>query len=183
MKPDNIDKVVIQLNRPALERLLGNDTELELQLRQQIVEEVTKKHLKGLLTSEYVNKLAADLRPIITQEMKDYVGSLNWDYKGSGGYVANITAKVKEIIELAVQQETKAAVGVLRDKIAEELEEQARDRITRYEIGLMGLVTQKVLEALEKIDKGLDARMDEAFEERVTREISRRLKVAQEMSS
>lgn len=178
MKPDNGDRVVIQLNRPALERLLGNDTSLEVQLRQQMVDEFTKKHLKGLLTSEYVARLTADLRPVVVKEMQDYVGSRAWDYKGPGGYVANITTKVKEIIVTAVEQETRAAVGVLRDKIAEELEEQARDRVNRYELRLMEKVTQKVNEALDRIDKGLDARMDAAFEERVSREIDRRLKAA-----
>lgn len=36
----------IELNLPALERLIGGDTEIEVALRRQIVEEFAKRHLK-----------------------------------------------------------------------------------------------------------------------------------------
>lgn len=38
----------LELNLPALERLIGGDTEIELQLRRQIVEEFSKRYLKEI---------------------------------------------------------------------------------------------------------------------------------------
>ena len=44
------------MNRPALDRLLGGDTELEVELRQQIVDQFTTKHLKSLLNDKVFNQ-------------------------------------------------------------------------------------------------------------------------------
>jgi hypothetical protein len=36
------NKIVMQLNRPALERLIGNDSEIEVKLRHQIIKQFLK---------------------------------------------------------------------------------------------------------------------------------------------
>lgn len=43
-------------NLQALERLIGNDNELEIEIRNSVVQDFTTKHLKKLATSEVVNK-------------------------------------------------------------------------------------------------------------------------------
>ena len=49
--------VKIQINNlEALERLLGNDTELEAEIRKSIAYDFTKKHLKNLVTEDFVKK-------------------------------------------------------------------------------------------------------------------------------
>lgn len=50
----------LELNLPALERLLGGDTEIEVGLRQQIGEEFCKKHLKSMLNDATYRKVSAE---------------------------------------------------------------------------------------------------------------------------
>lgn len=46
----------IQINSlEALERLIGGDTDLEIEVRNSVVQDFTKKHLKALATSEVVS--------------------------------------------------------------------------------------------------------------------------------
>lgn len=42
----------LELNLPALERLIGGDTEIEVALRQQIVQEFARRHLKEVAEKE-----------------------------------------------------------------------------------------------------------------------------------
>lgn len=78
----------LELTLPALERLIGGDTELELALRKQIVQEFAKRHLKEVAeqavyeaaiaeTKQYVNaaaKEAFDVENIATNHLWPTVG-------------------------------------------------------------------------------------------------------------
>jgi len=60
--------IKIQINSlEALERLIGGDNELELQIRTSIVHEFTNKHLKSLATS----KLMKDTENAIMNEIEN----------------------------------------------------------------------------------------------------------------
>jgi hypothetical protein len=75
----------IQINSlEALERLIGGDTEVELEIRNNIVQEFAKKNLKALVNegtitavaTEIENKLKRDASSIITAKF----GNLSGDY-------------------------------------------------------------------------------------------------------
>jgi hypothetical protein len=59
----------------ALERLIGGDTELEIELRNSVVQNFAHKHLKALvnpnLMAPYVNEVADNIRKEFTSEIKD----------------------------------------------------------------------------------------------------------------
>lgn len=67
--------MTIQLNLPALERLLGGDTELEVQLRQQVVEAFARKRLKTLINDETHRRFYAEwesnIRTIVNEELRE----------------------------------------------------------------------------------------------------------------
>lgn len=59
----------IQINSlEALERLIGNDNELEIDIRNNIVESFTKKHLKALVNTETIK----DLESAVKKEVSSY---------------------------------------------------------------------------------------------------------------
>lgn len=78
----------LELNLPALERLIGGDTEAELQLRKQIVQEFAKRHLKEVAESatyeaaleaakQYVNEAAKEtfgIENLVTSHLWPTVG-------------------------------------------------------------------------------------------------------------
>jgi len=61
----------IQINSlAALERLIGGDTEVELEIRNNIVQEFAKKHLKSLLeTDSVLRKCIDDIRKSASSEI------------------------------------------------------------------------------------------------------------------
>jgi hypothetical protein len=55
--------IKIQLNSlDSLERLIGGDSEIELSIRNNIVQEFTKKHLKSLVQDEIITKNVAKVK-------------------------------------------------------------------------------------------------------------------------
>lgn len=53
----------LQINSlEALERLIGGDTEVEIEIRNNIVQEFTKKHLKAIANEAVFRKVAEDAR-------------------------------------------------------------------------------------------------------------------------
>lgn len=86
----------IQINSlEALERLLGEDTEIQFEIRTNIAQEFTRKHLKTLLTES------------IKEAFEDKKQSLQW----------NIRYEVE-------QQVSKMKGEILKGKVAEELKAQ-----------------------------------------------------------
>ncbi len=98
--------VKILLDLQALERIIGEDSDVQLELRNAVVQTFCAKHLKGLVTEELKNTVVA--------EMRDWFSAHKAEIK-------------KEIIDLYVKQQgspiAKAAF-TLTDKAKVELREE-----------------------------------------------------------
>jgi hypothetical protein len=64
----------LSLNLPALERLIGGDGEIEVELRHQIVKEFTKKYLKGIVDSSVFQSYQRELLEELRKAVKEVVG-------------------------------------------------------------------------------------------------------------
>lgn len=171
MATPNNERVQLFLNRPALERLLGGDSELEVQLRHQIVNEFAKKHLRAVVLDPAFSKYMGQLQQAAETEIKATIGKQEWSM---GRTWTTITPKIKELIDAAATEIIKAAVARSFEKHVEEYQESVKGLIMRYESKLINEVTAKVKE----ITATLDARVDKYFEDRVQAEAKRRLEVA-----
>jgi len=60
----------LQLTLPALERLLGGDSELEAELRYNIVEQFTKKHIKTILNDETFKKIEKEFKEFVNGQIR-----------------------------------------------------------------------------------------------------------------
>jgi hypothetical protein len=79
--------VKLQINSlDALNRLIGGDSELELQLRQQVVAEFAKKYLKSIVLDEWFQKwmesLKADLQKTFQTMVKEAIGEVYFSSYG-----------------------------------------------------------------------------------------------------
>lgn len=64
----------IQINSlAALERLIGGDTELEIEIRNNIVQEFTKKHLKQIATASVINQAIHSIEEDLIREFFETV--------------------------------------------------------------------------------------------------------------
>lgn len=71
----------LQINSlAALERLIGGDTEVELEIRNNIVQEFAKKHLKPIADSPNINSIKADLLQQAITIVTAEIGTLSGQY-------------------------------------------------------------------------------------------------------
>lgn len=75
----------LQINSlEALERLIGGDTDIEIEIRNNIVQEFTKKHLKAIVNEGTIKRVADNLNKTLSAQaesiINDKFGSLGGDY-------------------------------------------------------------------------------------------------------
>jgi hypothetical protein len=98
--------VKVTLTIPALERLIGGDTELEVEIRKSIVYEFSKRHLSAVAKEVYgdIEKAKEQIR---TQVLGD-MGAVKMEAWSSGRY--KLTSEATEAIRSSVRQVIREAV-------------------------------------------------------------------------
>ena len=56
-------------NKEALERLIGGDNETEMTIRNNIVQDFTRNHLKALVNNEGIQKAVNEVQSLLRQEV------------------------------------------------------------------------------------------------------------------
>jgi len=145
----------IQINSlAALERLIGNDNELEIEIRQSVVEAFTRKHLKNIASQSFVS----DIGKAINNEIKDeFLTELKSGW--STNYV--LKDKAKELIEERISLITSGAIS-----------EAVLEHFNSLDL-------QKVLEEQTKwvANELTSSKLSERFDRMVDTEIKRRLNI------
>lgn len=105
--------VKIQINSlEALERLIGGDSSIELDIRNSIVQEFTRKHLKALANEEVVKNTGKAISEEIMNEFFTKSGTNSWNTY----YVLN--EKGKDVLKSTVEREFS---NMIRDIVKENL--------------------------------------------------------------
>ncbi len=146
--------VKLSLNREALERLLGGDTQLEIDLRYQVVKEFSKRHLKEVVESPLYAKTLREITAILDQEIKEQVGTTTYSIVWQD--IPTIKGTVKELIEGAVQKAIRDVVTELVNDAAEKRREEWKGYIDRkakalFDQDIQTLVKDEFKKILEKM--------------------------------
>lgn len=146
----------IQINSlEALERLIGGDTEVEIEIRNNIVQEFTTKHLKGLVNSDLIAKTERSIKEAIRDMFFNEVKTSTW---GSSKTVFN-----EEILN-----ELRKELSI---KARDEMSVIVSDRIN--ELKSIKEVDKRLNEAADYIT---DRLTEKALDERLDRLVQKRLK-------
>jgi len=141
-------KLVLQINSlDALERLIGGDAEVEVEIRNNIAAKFAEKHLKQLANSSEVmgalTKAQCELREMVqTQVTTALVKVKNSAYYGMK--IGDLHSEIKTLIEEAVKTSVDAVVTnavradvaklatqeILERKITREVTSQVNERVT-----------------------------------------------------
>lgn len=149
-------QVFLSLNRPALERLLGGDGELEVTLRNQIVDEFVKRYLAEALD----RKVLANLRHRMTQ-VCDEVLQAYWQRGNSWNGAVTLSDALKQRIQAAAAEAIDAAVqAALLDKVQERITNWSRDLDSRIRRAVDAQLNEKKINEL--IDTGVRERLEMA---------------------
>lgn len=140
----------IQINSlDALERLIGGDSEFEIEIRNSVVQEFAKKHLKSVAQS-FIYKVDEDLRQSIRNEILKTLGVTDQVY----GWNRQIVIPQKIV-----------------DQINYEIERQLEEKISSS--------TQKTVKEFkveEIVKKQIETRLTESIQKEVNYQVEKRLK-------
>lgn len=139
----------LSLNLPALERLLGGDDEIEVELRNQIVENFTNRHLKALFNDrtwreasrqwrqELDLKIAEAMKKIIdqhnTQTEEQKKGLVTWDVNRLVRTSAKeaIEKEIGDLLEKQKQYYSRLIKQEVRNAIQENIQQEVENEIQR----------------------------------------------------
>ncbi|MFA5135296.1 MAG: hypothetical protein WC505_05960 [Patescibacteria group bacterium] len=146
----------LELNLPALERLIGGDTEIEIGIRQQIANEFASRHLKSLLNSTQMKELEQEWRGLIEEATRKRFQ----EWKDSKEKENPLTSTYPGC---ALKREINDAVNkAIGDVLAEAVKKHMDSYIGNW---LFGDIKKWLPERLEKfIDEEIKRRLERAKE-------------------
>ena len=136
----------VQINSlEALERLIGGESKLEFDIRQNIVEAFAKKHLKTIANSDLIKKVEIGLKKELEDEFVRK--SSSW----SGSY--SLTTKAIELLKKQIEYLKSTLVNKL---VEEHFEKSGLDELIKEKAEFVaGRLTESVLSA--KFNKAVEA--------------------------
>lgn len=146
----------IQINSlAALERLIGGDTELEIEIRNSVIQAFSKKHLKDVANTETFKATERDVRKIIQELFIDNL-STSWNSpKLKTEYYKilkeNIKAEVSKVVEDLIYKVTTEDIDYEKTRLAIVNRLQEKADWIEHEL------TNNVLES--KLNKMVDKRL------------------------
>jgi hypothetical protein len=131
----------IILDASALDRLLGGNTELEIELRQSVVAQFAKHHLKPLINSVEVQSIVNDIKRHAADAATASIADV--ETRWSGGttvvlkpeIVSKIKEKTQEQMQSIIENTVRAAMTELID--SKFIEQQVNSRLDyhiKYEV-------------------------------------------------
>jgi len=126
----------IQINSlAALERLIGNDTEMEIELRNSIVQEFTKKHLRSIAEE----KLPMYIKSLIEMVVREANEALGIKPTGVDSHISTavhdkIKKAVMDRIDNAICVAADKSINEVADNIASEMKERMTDHAFEYAV-------------------------------------------------
>jgi N12 class adenine-specific DNA methylase len=151
--------IKIQINSAeALERLIGGDTELEIEIRNSIVQNFTRKHLKSLVNHD----IMLNVRKAVSEEIKEQF----FDELKVGNWGKTITTFKKEDFEdlkKFLRAEANRELRTLVKKVVQEhksidkINEKVEDSVNWIEKNLQEAILSERINAL--VDKKIKEKL------------------------
>jgi len=150
---EHVEVLKLSLTRPALEHLLGGDTELEIDLREQVARSFAGKHLAKLIDDEIRRLLALKANSIATQAVSDQIGEMK--VQGYRNAHAALRPAFKDAIVDAVCAAADEYYSI--EKIRKFVDEQCDRLKARIECTIERTVNRAITE--KKIEEMVEARV------------------------
>lgn len=141
--------VVLRLDVPALERLLGGDTEIEVQLRQGVVEEFARRHLGTIIKDKSFQMFLTKQADVAQTGLQALVDARIGEIKKEPGTWSSR-------ISVYLTDEVKAALLVEAEKRVDEAVRKAVDEVwTRREKRIVGEIYAAIASKTDALTESL----------------------------
>jgi dGTP triphosphohydrolase len=155
--------VKIQLNSlEALERLIGGDSALEVEIRNSVVQNFATKHLKSLAnTSNQITQTLSQIKAEIEKKITEELSASICEFKKTYWNHIEIT-KLKPEVELKIQEAVQRLFGLtVKQIITYAIEKYLDEKYLEQEINRLfeyytkAIIDKKVREKIEELKKNL----------------------------
>lgn len=108
----------IQINSlAALERLLGGDTEFEIEMREKVAQDFAKKYLKGVVATEAMDKYVNQITSEVQKQAEQAFGQ--WNYK-SFVLKPEVAAAICKVVNASIDEVVRTAISEELNRIMEQ---------------------------------------------------------------
>lgn len=149
--------VKIQINSlQALERLIGDDREMSITVKESIINEFAKSHLKAVVNNEFLKNLKDEI--IAYMKKTNYLGILDTQPTGRFGQREYVLSEdTKKMIQRTVRQEIDDIVRDAVEPIRQEIVEDIRSRAD--------LAAESIIKTLNAstVEKLVNKRIEEMY--------------------
>jgi hypothetical protein len=125
----------IQINSvAAIERLIGGDSEVELELRRSIVVEFSKRYLKEVVADPAIRKATNDILVGVQKSMAEQIAVVKTDWRGQIEKVTfpeEVQAEIKKQTRKALDSLLNEHLLAIRDEILKEFREKAEFHVSK----------------------------------------------------
>lgn len=153
-----MNKLTIQINNlEALERLIGGDSEVEIEIRNSVIQNFAEKHLKPLANSPAITSTLSSIKDAIQNEIKKQceaqIATFTADYYGRTSDVklrpeikAEIDRQVRLMTDSTIQKSVEEATKTWADetRIKKSIE-------SRFECYTLDVINTEIRTRLEKL--------------------------------
>jgi transcriptional regulator CtsR len=99
------NSLTLQINSlEALEKLIGGDTQVELDIRNNIVQAFAEKHLKAMAGTSQINTAISTVRCSVENEIKAELKKQFGEYADKWRYDIKLNEEVKEVIRKTTKE-------------------------------------------------------------------------------
>lgn len=154
----------IQINSlAALERLIGDDKEMEITVKSSIINEFAKSYIKSVANSEIVDTIKKE----VIEEIKksDYFGLLVKDRSNHWSTRYLLSDNAKELIKTQVRQEVEYLISETISPIREEIAGEIRSRLDLMSLSVSQCIREEVQK--ETIDKLVQKRLKDLLDKTI----------------
>lgn len=148
----------VQINNlAALERLIGDDKEMEITVKYSIINEFAKSYIKSVANSEIIDTI----KSAILKEVKEtnYFGLIT---KGTGTTNYLLSKEAKELVRKQVKREVEQLIYDTIIPIKEELSNDIRSRLDSMSLSVSQCIREEVQK--ETIDKLVQRMLKDLFD-------------------
>jgi len=110
----------IQLDEKALERLIGGDSDIEVELRSNVVQAFAKRHLKGVIEEKYLKAINEE----VFDELHEWVSG-KWSL--SDKIKQRIADGVEKVIEAEIKKFAEAQYSEIRKEVDLKVQKHLND--------------------------------------------------------
>lgn len=153
-----MNKLTIQINNlEALERLIGGNTEVEVEVRNAVVQKFTEKHLKALANESIIGKtldaIKADISTQIKEKCEAQIATFKTNFYGSTTEIklnpsikSEIDSQVRNLVDSTVRTMVDDALKTWKDDL------ELKNRIDkRFEYYTTEMINTEIKNRIEKL--------------------------------